>query len=49
LENVTKTFSTPSGKITVLSDITFAVKRGRTLPAENIRSRHQIKVNYNSS
>jgi ABC-type nitrate/sulfonate/bicarbonate transport system ATPase subunit len=31
LENVTKTFSTPSGKITVLSDITFAVKRGRTL------------------
>lgn len=31
LENVTKTFVTPSGKITVLSDISLEVKRGRML------------------
>jgi NitT/TauT family transport system ATP-binding protein len=31
LENVTKTFATPSGKITVLSDISLEVKRGRML------------------
>jgi NitT/TauT family transport system ATP-binding protein len=31
LENVTKTFSTPSGKITVLSNISLGVQRGKTL------------------
>jgi NitT/TauT family transport system ATP-binding protein len=31
LENVTKTFSTPSGPITVLSNVSLEVKKGRTL------------------
>jgi len=31
LENVTKTFSTPSGTITVLSNISLGVQRGKTL------------------
>jgi NitT/TauT family transport system ATP-binding protein len=31
LENVTKTFVTPTGKITVLSDINLSINRGRML------------------